>query len=233
MNKTVIILHGWGLNGSYYAKLVNLIEENRYKVYSLDLPGFGKEPLIKESMTLDDYVEFIHNFIESKKISNPIFIGHSFGGRVAIKYTWKYQSQVSKLILTGVPVIRHMTIKKKIGFIVAVLGGIIFKRLPNNIGNFLRKILYFFLGEWDYYKAGPLKQVFKNIIDEDLHQYLKTIKTPTLLVWGMDDELTPSSDVEKIKKINHSIKSIILPNIGHKLPYESPNVFFESIKSFL
>lgn len=233
MNKTVIILHGWGLNGSTYSKLVSLIKKNKYQVYSLDLPGFGNEPLEKESMYLDDYVEFVRNFVKSKKVSAPIFIGHSFGGRVAIKYAWKYKDQVEKIILTGVPIIRHMTIKRRIGFAGAFLGGILFQKMPEFLKDSFRRMLYFTLGEWDYYNSGPLKQVFKNIVGEDLKQYVKAIKNPVLLVWGENDKLTPSSDVEKIKEINPDIKSVVLPDMGHKLPYESANLFFEAAKSFI
>lgn len=230
----IVILHGWGLSGDKYGALKKLLKEKGYKVFNPDLPGFGTEPLVHANMALDDYVVFLRKFIEKNKISKPIIIGHSFGGRVAVKYAWKYRNDVASLILTGVPIIRHTTLKRKIAYIVAVVGGKIFKLFPKETKLFLRKILYAFIGEWDYYKAGPLQQVFKNIIGEELTMYAKSISVPTFLVWGEDDRIVPASDVSKIKKdiIPHAT-TMVVEGEDHKLPYISPKNFIKAIMSVL
>lgn len=232
-NVPIIILHGWGLKGSIYKNLINLFKQERFKVFAPDLPGFGSEPLCSSSMNLDNYAEFLDNFIKKNKISKAILIGHSFGGRIAIKYVYKNPQKVSKLILTGVPIVRNKSFTKKIAFVFAIVGGKLLRRFPTQIGEVFRKGLYRAIGEWDYYKAGKLKKVFKNIIGEDLIQYLKEIKTPVLLVWGRDDRLVPVSDIYKIKKYLLKAEFIIVPNTGHKLPYENPDIFLEAIESFL
>lgn len=233
MKHPIIILHGWGLTGSTYKDLLQVLWGRGFNVYSFDLPGFATEPLKNKSMNLDDYVEFVDEFIQEKKLIKPILIGHSFGGRIALKYAWKYPEDVSKIILTGAPIIRHISIKGKIGYAFAVSFGRVFSLLPKNVKEWVRKILYFAIGQWDYYKAGPLQQVFKNIINEDLTGYAKEVQVPTYLVWGALDRLTPVTDVERIKKLNSSIKSVIVKNYGHKLPYENPKEFVKSIQIFL
>lgn len=232
MKTPIIILHGWGLKGSVYSTLSDLLKAKSYKVFSPDMPGFGSEPLQKKSMNLDDYVSFLKEFMKKNKIKKTILIGHSFGGRVSLKFAWRNSDLVEKIILTGTPVIRHISLKKKIAYLFAVTFGKIFSRFPNLAKLLFRKLLYFAIGEWDYYKSGPLKQVFKNIIQEDLLRYIIEIKTPIFLVWGKDDAMTPASDVEKIKKYNKLIQSKIIPNIGHKLPYENPNAFVDAIMPF-
>lgn len=231
MKQPIIILHGWGLNGSKYNQLLKILKNKGFDVYSPDLPGFGQEPLISESMKLDDYIEFIDKYIKRNKIENPILIGHSFGGRIALKYGWEYPEKVSKIILTGTPVIRNRTLVKRFAYLIAILGGKIFKNLF--FKEKLRKSLYFFIGEWDYYKAGPLTQVFKNIIGEDLVKYFKEIKVPVFLVWGEKDMITPVNSVNKMTKIRNDVRSIIVPGIGHKLPYERPDIFVKSLESFI
>lgn len=230
---SIIILHGWGLCGDKYQALKKLLEEKGYKVFTPDLPGFGSEPLVNSNMVLDDYVVFLRKFIEKNKITKPILIGHSFGGRVAVKYVWKYPNDVASLILTGVPIIRHTTLKRKIAYIVAVVGGKIFKLFPKETKAFLRKILYTSIGEWDYYKAGPLQQVFKNIIGEELTMYAKNISVPTYLVWGAGDRIVPASDVSKIKKIIPHAVTMVVEGEDHKLPYISPKNFIKAIMSVL
>ncbi len=230
---TIIILHGWGLKGSVYGKLIAILRKKDYKVFAPDLPGFASKSLVKDSMVLDDYVEFIHRFIEKNKLSKPILIGHSFGGRIAIKYVWRYPEDVSKIILTGVPVIRHQSLGKKLAYVAAIIGGKILRAFPIQVQDISRKVLYRSIGEWDYYKAGPLRQVFKNIIGEELIIYVKSIQIPVLLVWGGDDHITPFSDVEKIKKLIPYAQSIIVSNADHKLPYLKPQEFFAAVQSFL
>lgn len=232
MKKNIIILHGWGLNGSKYSQLTKILEEKGYKVYSPDLPGFGHEPLKSDRTNLDDYVSFLEYFIKKNKIQSPILIGHSFGGRVALKYSWRNKN-VSKLILTGVPLIRNLSFKKKIQFIAARYLGKTLNVLPKNKKQFIRKIFYFMIGEWDYYNSGKLKEVFKNIIGEDLIGYIKNLNTPTVLVWGEDDKITPVYLIKKINKIKKDIKFLVVPGIGHKLPYENANLFYEKIKLYL
>lgn len=230
---SILLLHGWGLRAQVYKDLINILKEKGHSVYSLDLPGFGSEPLVHNNMALDDYIVFVRRFIEKRKLIKPIIIGHSFGGRVAIKYTWKYPDEVSKLILTGVPIIRHTSVIKKLAFVTAVLGGMIFKGFPKGTKQILRKALYRFIGEWDYYNAGKLQQVFKNIIEEDLIQYAREVHVPTLLIWGANDRLTPASDIKKIKKYLPHAQSFIIGNVGHKLPYTDPQLFFKAIQSII
>lgn len=233
LKKSILILHGWGLNGKVYSKLFELFKKEGFNVYAPDLPGFGSEPLQKPSMKLDDYVKFVRDFIMKHKMQKAILIGHSFGGRVAIKYAWKYPQNVSKLILTGVPIIRRKTFMKQLAFVAATVGGKVFSIFSFKIKEFFRKSLYFMIGEWDYYKAGPLKQLFKNVIGEDLIPYIKQIRTPTLLVWGEDDRIVPSSDIEKIKKYIKQTESVIISSSGHKLPYENSEIFYKKVLPFI
>lgn len=229
----MIILHGWGLRGEVYQKLKELLEDEEYKVFIPDLPGFGSEPLRSQTMMLDDYVSFVGEFLNANKIVKPIIIGHSFGGRVALKYAFKYPQKVTKLVLTGAPVIRSSVFKRKISRIVSIAGGQLLRFLPKTTKDFLRKLLYFLIGEWDYYKAGPLKQVFKNIINEDLVFYAKNIKIAVLLVWGENDKVVPVSDMKKIAKIIPHATFSVAKDAGHKLPYEKPVEFFKAIKPFI
>ncbi len=233
MKIPILILHGWGRNSSSYKDLKHLLEKDGYTVYIPDLPGFGSEPLITANMYLDDYVEFVAYFMKKHTLSYVNIIGHSFGGRVALKFAWKYPEKVSKLFLTGVPIIRNTSFVKRTAFVISVVSGSVLKKLPLSLQGFMRRSVYFLLGEWDYYNAGGLKEVFKNIINEDLVAYAQKITTPTYLLWGSNDWITPVTDVEKITKIMPQAHSIIIPDSTHKLPYENPEGFIKSFKAYL
>lgn len=233
MTKTIVILHGWGKSGKDYKGIQTIFEKNGYTVFSPDMPGFGNMQLTR-TMTLDDYVEFVCEYLAEHKIKKTIFIGHSFGGRVAAKLTVQHPEVVEKLILTGAPLIKQpLSVKKQIVAAVVKPARKIADGLPLSIQHFLTKSVYRAIGEWDYYKAGPLKETFKNIIQEDLKEYLSKITVPTHIVWGEKDTFVPLSVGRQIAQ---SIPSATLHSISgasHKLPYENPTFFAAEVLTFL
>lgn len=219
----VVILHGWGLRGSVYQKLVALLQKRGHRVFAPDLPGFGNEPLVHPSMAVDDYVVFVRSFMKKKRIKKPVVIGHSFGGRVAVKLAYRFPQEVNRIVLTGVPLTRDRSLPKKFWYIGAVVFGVVFSNFPQSVKNSLRKILYTMVGEWDYYKAGKLKQVFKNVVGEEMLPYLERISVPSILVWGENDMMT---------RVPHR-KVTVVPRAGHTLPYQQPEAFVKAIGKFL
>lgn len=233
MKTPILILPGWKLSGALYDGLVSEFKKNGYKAFVLDLPGFGNVPVDVDSFTLDDYVGFVNAFMKSQKINKAILLGHSFGGRLAIKFAYSYPGKVEKLILTGVPIIRTMTLKKRIASLAAFLGKRVLAIFPEPFQDFFRKILYFSIGEWDYYKSEKLRNIFLRVINEDLVDYVKKLSIPILLAWGENDTITTVTDVEKIKKLRHGIESAIVSRGRHRLPIEDPETFVRICQTFL
>ena len=231
--KTLIILHGWQSSKERWQKVKELIEKEGIEVIAPDLPGFKKDTALDRPWNLDDYVEWFEK--KYGDINEPFFLlGHSFGGRMAIKFSVKYPEKVLGLILCSAAGIRH---KKNtlVGLLLYNLAKILsrFSFLPGF--NFFRKIFYqFLLRKIDYIEAeGKLKETFKNIIGEDLTHYLAKIKTKTLLIWGEKDKAVPLSDAYLMKKeIQNSILEII-PQTGHRVNIEVPEKLAEIVLKFL
>jgi len=78
----IVLLHGWGQNIEMMEPLAKNFKENRITI--LDFPGFGKSEEPLSPLTIYDYIEILRELLTTLKIENPILIGHSFGGRVAI-----------------------------------------------------------------------------------------------------------------------------------------------------
>ncbi|HZK00708.1 MAG TPA: alpha/beta hydrolase, partial [Tissierellaceae bacterium] len=96
--KSIIVLHGWGCNINTVMPIFNILKD-KYKVYVLDLPGFGKSAEPKNAMNSYDYVEIIRGFMNKLDIKIATFVGHSFGGKLSIIMGSKYPSEVDKLVL--------------------------------------------------------------------------------------------------------------------------------------
>jgi UDP-N-acetylmuramoyl-tripeptide--D-alanyl-D-alanine ligase len=202
----VIILHGWGkeMSGRKYDAIKSSIENLGYTVYAPDFPGFGSEPLDKKVFEFSDYVQFVHDFFKKKKLSKAILIGHSFGGRVAIRFAARFPNLVYKLILTGASGIPRPlpTLKKKITYVATKVLRPLFMIPPLSLFfGFFRKLVYYSIGEMDYYKSGNLSETFKNVYNVSILPDLPLVKAPTLLVWGEKDTITPLADAEVMREL--------------------------------
>ena len=236
MKPTIIILHGWGttMSGERYSVLKKLFASKDYPVFAPDLPGFGKEKLQKPVMVLDDYVHFVDVFMRKNNIKKAVLLGHSFGGRIAAKFSVAHPDKVEKLILTGAPLIkRKLSLKKKIAFLAAKSGKIFLALFPKTVQNLGKKVLYRSIGEWDYYKSEELKETLQAILKEDLAPLLPKITVSTMVIWGGKDTFVSVLDGKEIAAKIKNARLIIIEEATHKLPYEYPSQFFDAVVSFL
>ena len=130
-------------------------------------------------------------------------MGHSFGGRVAIRYSADHV--VEKIVLFGSPCVRE---ERELPLSVKILKGI--KKLPgmDKIGEFAKN----FIGSRDYKAASPvMRQTLVNVVNEDLSNYAKEIEEATLLIWGEYDDEAPVEDARILESIMIDAALILLP----------------------
>ena len=97
---SLVFLHGWGQNIQMMIPLAKPFIK-KYNCMIIDLPGFGDSEEPQEVYTIYDYAEMVNKLLTSKKIKNPIIIGHSFGGKIALVYATKYKT--NKIVLLASP----------------------------------------------------------------------------------------------------------------------------------
>lgn len=232
----IIILHGWGLSASRFTSLKDLLITRGHAVYALDLPGFGTSKIPTTSLYLSDYADFLHTYIVKQKIQNPVLIGHSFGGRVSLKYQMVYPKTVRALILTGTPGYTPVARKKiLVSMALAKMGKFFFSIPPLNLmQEKIRSWYYYLVGARDFYRAsGVMRDIFKHIVQEDLQIPMKAVSVPCALVWGEEDSITPMWVAKKMHEIIKGSTLTIIPKTGHGVSYKQPEQFVEAIDSFL
>lgn len=79
----VILLHGFPFNQKVWASFAEKLGE-KYKVYTVDLPGFGDSPVLPLPFTIDQVSDAMISWIRNNNINNSVLIGHSLGGYVAL-----------------------------------------------------------------------------------------------------------------------------------------------------
>lgn len=200
--KDIILLHGWGQN----IEMMKPLGDNfcdRFRITILDLPGFGESEEPKEPWNIDKYELLLEGFLKKLEIKKPIVIGHSFGGRLAIRYSAR--NPIEKLVLFGSPCIR---IEEELPFHVKVLKRL--KKIPglNDFGEYMKQ----YIGSRDYKAATPImRQTLVEVVNEDLSKYAREIEEPTLLIWGDHDDEAPLNEAKELEKIMVDAALIVLP----------------------
>ncbi len=234
----VIILHGWGqrLSGRTFVPLKISLEKKGYTVFAPDLPGFGDQAPLDHAYTLDDYVAFLKEYFQKHRITMGILIGHSFGGRIGIKYAFLYPESVRSLILSGTPGFRSgNSLKYFISIGLAKVGKFIIQLFP--FGFFyqsVRNIFYRFIGVRDYMRSNPvMRDTFRAIVAERLVTYMNKLTVPVLLLWGEHDLLVPVSVAQRMSRAIPHAKLEILTSGTHAVSYEQPDLFVTRADEFL
>lgn len=200
--KDVLLLHGWGQN----IAMMKPIGDNlcdRCRVTILDFPGFGESEEPSSPWNISDYASLLESFIKKLDIKKPSIIGHSFGGRVAIRYS--ANNPIEKLVLFGSPCIRR---ERELPLSVKILKKL--KTLPglNEFGEYMKQ----YIGSRDYRAASPMmRQILVNVVNEDLSIFAKKIEEPTLLIWGENDTEALVEDAKELENIMVDAGLIILP----------------------
>ena len=222
----VIVLHGWGANHKSFNKLASLLQ-SKYQVYLIDLPGFGKSEEPFRPYNLNDYVRFLKAFIEMNKLENPILIGHSFGGRIAIRYS--INNPVNKLILISSAGIKRFSFKTKCKILGYKLRKSYYK-LTKQL--FLLEKLTRSSGSSDYQASSSImKQTMNKIIKENQRKELSKIKCETLLIWGKNDKTTPYKDGKVMRQKIKNSGLVTFKNSGH-FPYIDEEYTFNQVIKF-
>lgn len=232
----IIILHGWGLSAARFGSLGDALRKEGYRVFIPDLPGFGESILPNKPYRLADYALFLHEYIQEKKLSNVVLIGHSFGGRVSLRYSDMYPDNISGLILTGTPGVTPVPRRKLLVFIaLAKAGKLILSVWPFNFMQEKIRLWYYYLvGAREFYRAeGVMRETFKHIVQEDLISYMHNVHVPTLLAWGAMDQITPLWIAQRMRKEMTSSTLIVIPDKGHGVPFKEPDIFVRNIMPFL
>jgi pimeloyl-ACP methyl ester carboxylesterase len=227
-DKSLIFLHGWRSNKEAWLSVAHIMEDAGYRLFFIDLPGFGASENPNKPYTLHDYAETIRMFAEKLDLAIHAVIGHSAGARIAMKLAVEHPDLFNKLILvaSGGERAPFLTAKKIIAKILKPFFAPAFMT-P------LRKKLYALIGADDYLATPELTATFVNVINENLDALLPQIKTDTLLVWGDTDKTAPLTYGKHMARLIPKARLEVIEDAGHYCFQNNPEKFTLFLANFL
>lgn len=221
---TLVFLHGWGQNIEMMMPVAKPFLDD-YNIVIIDLPGHGKSEEPDKVYTVYDFVDCIKKLLDSLNIKNPILIGHSFGGKTSLLYASMYD--VKKLVLFASPYKKEI---KKLSLKTKMLKQA--KKIPilNKFEGYAKK----HIGSTDYKNASPImRQVLVETVNLDITENVKKIKSPTLIIWGTNDEAVDVSSAYELEKLIKDSGVVIYENCTHYAYLERLGQTINVLKSFL
>ena len=196
---TIVCLHGWGGSNKSFTELRGSLRGTDISILTPDLPGFGKEPEPEKPWTVDDYADWVEEYIRKNTEGSLLLLGHSHGGRICIKLATRKTLPIEHLYLCAAAGIRHPRHFKRITGLTLAKGGRAILSLPGckQLQPLGKKVLYKLVRVHDYERASPtMRQTLIKISKENLRPLLKDIAIPTDIYWGTADKMTPYKDAK-------------------------------------
>jgi pimeloyl-ACP methyl ester carboxylesterase len=229
--QTVVVLHGWGGRIESMGPVLACLQ-SRFEVLAVDLPGFGDAPPPTDVWGTPDYARWLAGLLRSRSIGRAHFLGHSFGGKVALNLAATDPTLVDKLILVDASGLRSAPSRAAMARRTLSRGARLAGRLGPP-GRALQEMVYRRVASPDYRDAGPLRPTFVKIVNEDVTELLPRITASTLLVWGSRDEDVPVKHAETMERLIPDAGLVVLEGAGHFSYLDQSERFCRIVRHFL
>ena len=238
----IVLIHGTAASlHTWDAWTDELKKTNR--VIRMDLPAFGiTGPNKNADYSIEAYTTFLHSFLEKLKLEKFHLAGNSLGGNIAWNYTADYPSKVEKLILvdaSGLPTNKSQPAIFKMAktpilnsLFLYITPRFLIKKNIEEVYEDDSKITDELINR--YHKMALRVGNRKAFIDRAKTDFkldtqvnlekLKSIQTPTLLIWGAKDLWIPIANGIRMNEILVNSKLEVLENSGHVPMEENPKL---------
>jgi esterase len=239
----IIILHGiFGSSDNWLGIAKSLSENNQ--VYLLDQRNHGQSPWSDEfnyPIMADDLLEFI----QDHQIEKPVIIGHSMGGKVVMQFDLSYPNIAQKIVVVDIAPkfypVHHTHILAGLNSInLATLTSRTeanehLKRFEEKEGvrQFLLKNLYRNSEQQFAWRINL--QVITQNIDVVGHELIvkNHSQTPTFFIKGADSHYIQPEDHRYISELFENFEIIEIPNAGHWVQADQPELFIKALEEIL
>jgi triacylglycerol lipase len=233
----LLLIHGMGGDADEWAFCFEPFSQS-HRVIAPDLMGFGRssKPLI--DYTIAGFVEMVAEFLRNLQIDRATVLGESLGGWIASALALKSPATVDKLILVdaagvwgdiaGLPIDVRVSTRAHLGDVFRLLFHD--KRLATEL--LINMAYELHLERGDGYTIASVVQRQQDG-RERLDGVIAQLNTPTLIVWGEQDEMIPLAVGQNLHSRIPGSKLEVIPQCGHLPALEKPAEFVRCVIGFL
>lgn len=245
-----------GFRGTHHGLLLIAKKLKGFNIIIPDLPGFGRGPKLK-TYDLENYVKWLHDFIEKHNGGRPIVLfGHSFGSIICAAYAKEYPENLSQLVLVnpiGAPALegpRQFMTKLAVSYykigtklsnkhaqrwlsarpIVRIMSVTMAKTHDKGLRTYIHTQHDTYFSR--FHSPQSVLEGFTTSISHHVGEFAKKIRTPTLLIAGSLDDITPLSDQYGLVKKFPQAKLKVINDVGHLTHYETPEKVAQFTQDF-
>lgn len=222
--------------------------KNHYRIIRIDLPGWGFTGASNFGYGRNETVKFLKKFVDAMGLKKINIAGNSYGGFLAWNFVVDNQDMVDKLIIldaAGYPFKPPSAVTLMTAPVIRNLYPIITPRFM--VAKYTRDVYgtksrvtdetidrYYHLMMYNDNRKESVK-FFQEIIGqfEMESASVKTIKKPTLIMWGRQDNWIPLSVMERFKKDIPHARVIVYDGTGHVPMEEIPEITAKDADAFL
>ncbi|WP_077407123.1 alpha/beta fold hydrolase [Cellulophaga omnivescoria] len=228
----LIILHGLMGGLSNFQGVMEHFPAKGYKVLVPELPIYDK-PLLKT--TVKSFAKFVQGFITHKGLKDVILLGNSLGGHIGLLHTKLYPETVKALVITGSSGLYESAmgdgyprrgdyefIKKKAQD-VFYDPEVATKEIVDEV----------FATVNDRIKLVKTLAIAKSAIRHNMAKDLPNMHTPTCIIWGEDDTVTPPDVANDFNKLLPDSDLYWIKKCGHAPMMEHPDEFNTILENWL
>jgi len=227
-----VLIHGAGGQQLYWPPQIRRLHDQR--MFAMDLPGHGLSDGIGNHL-VEDYVEDILKFMDQLRLNSAVLIGHSMGGAIALAAALQYPRRVLGLVLVGSgarlrvdPAILRNAAQD--ATFPAALSLISERSFAPHTRQRLKELALQRMAEM---RSSVLHGDLVACDSFDVVGQLARIDTPTLIVCGAEDQMTPPRYSEYLHANIPGSDVQIIANAGHMVMLEQPDQVADALSSFL
>ncbi|WP_031427367.1 alpha/beta fold hydrolase [Flavimarina sp. Hel_I_48] len=228
----IVVLHGLMGSLSNFDSVTSYFSQQGYKVVIPMLPIYST-PLLKTGVKT--FAKYLNDFLKFKKLEKVILLGNSLGGHIGLYHTKMYPENMKALVITGSSGLYENAmgesypkrgdyeyIKKKAED-VFYDPAVATKEIVDDVYAVVN----------DRNKLVKTLAIAKSAIRHNMGNDLPSMHTPTCIIWGKNDNVTPPEVAQDFDKLLPDSNLYWIDKCGHAAMMERPNEFNEILHNWL
>lgn len=234
--RPLVLVHGLGGRAEEWAPLMNGLARQHFRVYALDLLGYGRSDKPDVDYSIESEVRIVEQFLDSQKLEQPDLGGWSMGGWIVLQFAVEHPGRARRLMVfdsAGMkfqPQVDLALLRPHTPAELNALTGILFAHPPHLADFFARGILRQ-ANQVDWVVGRALDNIIAG--KELLDGKLGPVTVPVLIVWGKQDVLTPLSVAQAMQREMPQSRLEVFDDCAHMTPLECSDRVVPEVARFL